>query len=112
MRICVSNDIQPVPAPTLAEAGRGKQTIDGWGFDVEVLFIAQKRGYRIAEAGGQVGDQGVLTTGEGRAHVLDTQRRESFVQHRVRFRWTPTENTTGHLLVPEGPPNRPAVSAV
>lgn len=27
----------------------GKQTIDGWGFDVEVLFIAQKRGYRIAE---------------------------------------------------------------
>ena len=27
----------------------GKQTIDGLGFDVEVLFIAQKRGYRIAE---------------------------------------------------------------
>jgi dolichyl-phosphate beta-glucosyltransferase len=25
------------------------QTIDGWGFDVEVLFIAQKRGYRIIE---------------------------------------------------------------
>lgn len=25
------------------------QTIDGWGFDVEVLFIAQKRGMRIVE---------------------------------------------------------------
>lgn len=25
------------------------QTMDGWGFDVEVLFIAQKRGYRIVE---------------------------------------------------------------
>jgi len=25
------------------------QTIDGWGFDVEVLFIAHKRGYRIVE---------------------------------------------------------------
>jgi glycosyltransferase involved in cell wall biosynthesis len=25
------------------------QTINGWGFDVEILFIAQKRGYRIAE---------------------------------------------------------------
>lgn len=25
------------------------QTIEGWGFDVEVLFIAQKRGYRIVE---------------------------------------------------------------
>lgn len=27
------------------------QTIDGWTFDVEVLFIAQKRGYRIVEIG-------------------------------------------------------------
>ncbi len=25
------------------------QTMEGWGFDVEVLFIAQKRGYRIVE---------------------------------------------------------------
>ncbi len=25
------------------------QTITGWGFDVELLFIARKRGYRIAE---------------------------------------------------------------
>lgn len=25
------------------------QTINGWGFDVEILFVAQKRGYRIAE---------------------------------------------------------------
>jgi len=25
------------------------QTMDGWGFDVEVLFIARKRGYRIVE---------------------------------------------------------------
>ncbi len=25
------------------------QTMDGWGFDVEVLFIAQKRGYEIVE---------------------------------------------------------------
>jgi dolichyl-phosphate beta-glucosyltransferase len=25
------------------------QTIDGWGFDVEILFIAQKRGMQIVE---------------------------------------------------------------
>jgi len=25
------------------------QTMDGWGFDVEILFIAQKCGYRIVE---------------------------------------------------------------
>ena len=26
-----------------------KQTIDGWAFDVELLYIAQRRGYRIVE---------------------------------------------------------------
>ena len=26
-----------------------KQTLDGWAFDVELLFIARKRGYRIVE---------------------------------------------------------------
>ena len=26
-----------------------KQTIDGWAFDVELLFIARKRGYKIVE---------------------------------------------------------------
>jgi dolichyl-phosphate beta-glucosyltransferase len=25
------------------------QTIDGWGFDVEVLFIALKHGYKLIE---------------------------------------------------------------
>jgi dolichyl-phosphate beta-glucosyltransferase len=27
----------------------GQQTIDGWAFDVELLFIAQQRGYKIVE---------------------------------------------------------------
>ncbi len=27
----------------------GRQTIDGFGFDVEVLYLAQKRGYKIIE---------------------------------------------------------------
>lgn len=27
----------------------GVQTIEGWGFDVEILFVAQKRGYAIKE---------------------------------------------------------------
>jgi len=25
------------------------QTLDGWSFDIEVLFIARRRGYRIVE---------------------------------------------------------------
>ncbi len=27
------------------------QTLNGWGFDAEVLYIAEKRGYRVAEVG-------------------------------------------------------------
>jgi dolichyl-phosphate beta-glucosyltransferase len=27
------------------------QKLDGWSFDIEVLFIARKRGYAIAEIG-------------------------------------------------------------
>lgn len=33
----------------VAEAIFPLQTINGWGFDVELLFIAQKRGYKIVE---------------------------------------------------------------
>jgi dolichyl-phosphate beta-glucosyltransferase len=33
----------------VAEALFPLQTLNGWSFDVEILFIAQKRGYRIVE---------------------------------------------------------------
>ncbi len=33
----------------VAQAVFPLQTIDGWAFDVEVLFIAQRRGYRLIE---------------------------------------------------------------
>ena len=29
----------------------GAQTLDGWGFDVELLYIARRRGYTIREIG-------------------------------------------------------------
>lgn len=44
--------------------------------------------------------------------LLESIRRENFTQHKVRFRWTPTEKTTGYLLIPDGHGKRPAVITV
>jgi len=33
--------------------------------------------------------------------IIDSQPRENFIQHRVRFRWLPHEETEGYLLVPK-----------
>jgi len=44
--------------------------------------------------------------------ILETTRRENFVQHRIRFAWTPNEKTVGYLLIPDGDGKRPAVVTV
>lgn len=44
--------------------------------------------------------------------ILDTIKREDFIQHRVRFYWTPNEQTEGYLLIPETDGKKPAVITV
>ena len=47
--------------------------------------------------------------------VLSSAKRENFTQHQIRFRWTPSELTTGYLLVPDAAnavSPRPAVLTV
>ena len=44
--------------------------------------------------------------------ILQTKRREGITQHRIRFRWTPNEFTTGYLLVPDSDRPMPAVVTV
>jgi hypothetical protein len=44
--------------------------------------------------------------------ILESERRENFVQHRIRFEWIPDELTTGYLLIPDGAGERPAVLSV
>ena len=41
--------------------------------------------------------------------MVDTIQREDFTQHRVRFYWTPNEETEGYLLIPEIEGKKPAV---
>lgn len=44
--------------------------------------------------------------------ILDTLVREDFKQYRVRFHWTPNEQTEGYLLVPNKKGKKPAVITV
>ncbi len=44
--------------------------------------------------------------------ILDSVRRENFMQYKVRFYWLPDEQTEGYLLVPDGEGEKPAVITV
>ena len=44
--------------------------------------------------------------------ILETIYRGKIIQHKVRFRWTPNEWTTGYLLIPPDESPRPAVLSV
>lgn len=43
---------------------------------------------------------------------LDSLKKDSYTQYRVRFYWMPGEATEGYLLIPEGGGQRPAVITV
>ncbi|MBX2923454.1 MAG: sialidase [Chitinophagaceae bacterium] len=44
--------------------------------------------------------------------IVDSTTRENLMQYRVRFYWTPNEETEGYLLVPPGQEKKPAVITV
>lgn len=44
--------------------------------------------------------------------ILETTQREDFTQHKVRFYWTPNEQTEGYLLIPDKKGKKPAVITV
>ncbi len=72
----------------------------------------QKRRLEIlAEWHDLMGEWPPLIT-EPKIEVLESNRRETFEQRRIRFKWTPSEYTTGYLLVPHGDSVRPAIVVV
>lgn len=44
--------------------------------------------------------------------VLSSTQKEDFTQHKVRFYWTPNEQTEGYLLIPDKKGSKPAVITV
>jgi dienelactone hydrolase len=49
---------------------------------------------------------------EPQVELLASEQKEGFTQERIRFRWTPTESTTGYVLVPNSTGPHPAVITV
>jgi dienelactone hydrolase len=49
---------------------------------------------------------------EPEVEILATEQLGTIAQHKIRFRWTPTEKTTGYLLIPDGEGRGPAVMTV
>jgi len=47
-----------------------------------------------------------------RLTVDSSQQKDGYIQHRVRFKWTPDEWTDGYLLIPNGEGKRAAVITV
>lgn len=47
-----------------------------------------------------------------RLEIVETVRREDFTQHRVRFYWTPNQQTEGYLLIPDKTGKKPAIITV
>jgi dienelactone hydrolase len=44
--------------------------------------------------------------------VLSNEKRENFIQYRIRFSWTPVEKTEGYLLIPDKRGKKPAIITV
>ena len=71
----------------------------------------RRRAEILAEWEGLLGKWPTLLT-KPEVEILESNRRENFMQHKVRFLWTPNEKTTGYLLIPDGDKPRPGVVTV
>lgn len=89
-------------SPLLMDDGRRVQTAEQW----------QLRRQQILDRWtGLLGQWPPLIT-QPEVEILKSERRDNFTQHQVRFLWTPQEQTTGYLLIPDGHAPRPAVLTV
>ncbi|KAA5542168.1 hypothetical protein FYK55_15280 [Roseiconus nitratireducens] len=96
------DDLGEYRSPLQFDDGRQVKTAGDW----------QRRRREILQTWEQaLGPWPELIT-EPQVEILQTESRDGFTQHRIRFDWTPNESTTGYLLVPESPGPHPAVVTV
>lgn len=97
-----AGDFGKYRSPLLFDDGAAAKTPEDW----------QQRREQIKSAWMNLLGQWPPLLADQDLEVVDSQRRENFTQHKVRFRWTPDEVTDGYLLVPDGEGQRPAVITV
>jgi hypothetical protein len=90
------------PSPLVFENGNSVKTALDW---------EKRREEILNQWHGMMGNWPELLKNQ-EMEILDTQPRENFIQHRIRFEWVPGQYTEGYLLVPQGEQPKPAVVTV
>lgn len=96
------NDYGTFRSPLVFDNGEKVKTKADWNKRREEI---QERWH------GMMGEWPDLLT-EQELEILESEKRENFTQHKVRFNWLPGEATEGYLLVPDGGGKKPAVITV
>jgi dienelactone hydrolase len=96
------NDLGDYRSPLIFEDGSKVQTAADW---------SRRRTELLAKWEQLLGKWPALIT-PPEVKTLETVDHETYVQHRIRFQWTPNEFTTGYLLVPKQTGRKPAVVTV
>lgn len=96
------DDLGTYSSPLVTDGGVAIETPEAW---------EQRREQLLAEWHKLLGPWPELIT-EPKVEILETVQRGSITQHRIRFKWTPTEQTIGYLLIPSRPEPMPAVLTV
>ncbi len=82
------------------------------GSEVETSIDWTKRREEILQQwNGMMGEWPALIKHQ-KVEILETTHRENFTQQKIKFYWTPNEQTTGYLLIPDGQEKKPAVITV
>lgn len=89
-------------SPLLKEDGSKISTADEW---------SDKRKELLADWHRLLGEWPPLIT-EPKVTVLEESERDGLRQLKIRFLWTPTEETTGYLLIPPGKDPKPGIVCV
>lgn len=97
-----ANDFGPHRSPLLFDDGATVQSAADW---------KRRRAELLDQWTKLLGQWPPLIT-QPQVEILNTTQRENFVQHEIRFLWTPGQLTTAYLLIPEGAGERPAVLSV
>jgi hypothetical protein len=98
----LKNDLGTYRSPLLFEDGKPVRTEAQW----------RKRREEILRAWHGIMGPWPAPIAKPRFERLSEEKRENFIQHRVRVQWVPDRTTDGYLLVPEGARRAPAVIVV
>ncbi|MEX0994035.1 MAG: dienelactone hydrolase family protein [Balneolaceae bacterium] len=96
------NEYGAYPSPLTFYDGKSVQNRDDW----------ERRRQEILDKWHEIMGEWPPLLKNPKFEIIDTSRRDNFVQHRIRFNWVPDQTTDGYLLIPDDHGQKPAVVTV